>query len=338
MNSPTPLLSVTVLNYNYGHYLDQCLTSILSQTLSDFELILINDCSTDDSLTVIEPYLADPRVRLVNHDVNCGYVASLREGCALSQGRYLTVVSADDYALDPNAFTRLCEVLEADPAIGFCYSAWQERDDDGHVRHERLGAEQTYVHEGTTEVRRLLQSSPILHSGTIIRRTAYDAVSGYDAACRYSVDTNMWLALCAVGKVAYVSDFLFAYRAHQSNMSQSGGSLWKATEEMLHGIDVALARFSETDLPDRASLRRQAQQRALVAVPTLDIFAGRIARGWIGFLQAARHYPWLTLGQVRTLSLILRTLLGPRLYVSLTERRKNIGAKSSLTKTTKNYA
>jgi glycosyltransferase involved in cell wall biosynthesis len=338
MNTLAPLLSVTVLNYNYGHYLDQCLSSVLSQTLTDFELILINDCSTDDSLAVIEPYLADPRVRLVNHDVNCGYVASLREGCTLSRGRYLTVVSADDYALDKDAFAHLCRVLDADPAIGFCYSAWQEVDDEGHVRHERRGAEQGYVHAGVVEVRRLLKSSPILHSGTAIRREAYDAVGGYDAACRYSVDTNMWLALCAVGKVAYIPDFLFAYRAHQSNMSQSGGSLWQATQEMLHGIDTALARFDETDLPDCARLRRQAQQRALVAVPTLDIFAGRIARGWIGFLRAARRYPWLTAGQVRTLALLLRTLLGPRLYSSLTERRKNTVKKAALTKTTGNYA
>src|SRR5690242_18034091 len=66
----TPTLSVTVLNYNYAHYLPQCLDSILSQTWTDFELTLINDCSTDNSLEIIKPYLADPRIKFVNHEVN----------------------------------------------------------------------------------------------------------------------------------------------------------------------------------------------------------------------------------------------------------------------------
>src|SRR5215831_13668629 len=62
-----PMLSVAVLNYNYAHYLPQCLDSILRQTWTDFELILINDCSTDNSLEVIQPYLADPRLEFINH-------------------------------------------------------------------------------------------------------------------------------------------------------------------------------------------------------------------------------------------------------------------------------
>ena len=92
-----PPLSVTVLNYNYAHYLAQCLDSILGQTWTDFELILINDCSTDHSMEVIERYVADPRVRVVNHERNRGFVASLIEGAQLSRGKYLMVISADDY-------------------------------------------------------------------------------------------------------------------------------------------------------------------------------------------------------------------------------------------------
>jgi hypothetical protein len=144
----------------------------------------------------------------------------------------------------------------------------------------------------------------------VIRRSAYDAVGGYDARCRYSVDTNMWLALCSVGKVAYVDAPLFAYRAHATNLSNSSGALWRATEEMLLGIDGALARFPDEALPDKQRLRRQAYQRALVAIPTLDVFAGRYRRGWHGYAQAARRYPALTIAQPRTASLALRTLLG----------------------------
>src|SRR4051812_34884538 len=78
--SVIPTLSVTVLNYNYGTYLPGCLDSILGQTFRDFELIVIDDTSSDNSLEVIKPYLADPRVRLVAHKKNVGYGGSLIEG------------------------------------------------------------------------------------------------------------------------------------------------------------------------------------------------------------------------------------------------------------------
>lgn len=309
-----PLLSVTVLNYNYARYLPKCLDSILGQTMTDFELILINDCSTDNSLEAMQPYLHDSRIRLVNHASNQGYVHSLIEGCELSRGRYITVISADDYALDCTAFETARRVLEADQSISLFYSAWHEIDDSGHVRHTRRAAGFDYIADGSEEFRRLLLSSPILHSGTIIRRDAYQAIGGYDPRCRYSVDTNMWLALCSTGKVAYSERPLYAYRAHNMNMSNTEGSLWQATEEMLLGIDVALSRFPDAALPDKESLRKRARQRALVAVPTLDIFAGRLSRGWRGYWRAFRAYPMLTITQQRTISLVLRTMLGRGLY------------------------
>lgn len=311
---PSHLLSITVLNYNYARYLGQCLDTIVRQTWRDFELIVINDCSTDNSFDVIRPYLADPRVRLVNHEANQGYVSSLVEGCALSTGRYITVISADDYVLDDQAFEASRGILEADAGIVFCYSAWNEIDDQGHIRHTRRAAAADYVADGVDEFRRLLLSSPILHSGTVIRRDAYNAVGGYDTRCRYSVDTNMWLSLCAQGKVAYVDRPLYAYRSHATNMSNTEQSLWQPTTEMLLGIDTALSLFSDHALPDKAALRRRARRRALVAVPTLDIFSGRSGRGWLGYWQACRHYPLLTVLQPRTLALGLRTLLGARLY------------------------
>src|SRR5215213_1469759 len=108
-----PTLSVTVLNYNYGAYLPACLDSILGQTFRDFELIIIDDCSTDNSLAVIEPYLADPRVRLVAHQANVGYCGSLIEGTEVqSAGELVTVISADDLVRRPDAFERQVRLLQ----------------------------------------------------------------------------------------------------------------------------------------------------------------------------------------------------------------------------------
>lgn len=335
--SPTdeqaPFLSVTVLNYNYAHYLPKCLDSILGQTMTDFELILINDCSKDNSLDVIQPHLRDPRVKLVNHVSNQGYVYSLVEGCALSRGRYISVISADDYALDNTAFETARRVLEADATIALFFSAWREMDDAGHIRYERRAANRDYVVEGVEQFRHQLFTSDILHSGTIIRRDAYHAVGGYDTCCRYAVDNNMWLALCSTGKVAYSNRVLYAYRAHATNLSNTGHAFWQTTEEMLKGIDAALDRFPQPVLPDKAALRRQARQRALVAVPTHDIFAGRLRRGWHGYWEACRRYPGLTILQPRTVVVVLRTVLGGRLYSRLLRLRGTFKSSRSVLRT-----
>ncbi|MDQ3703439.1 MAG: glycosyltransferase [Chloroflexota bacterium] len=312
VEAQTPALSVTILNYNYANYLPQCLDSVLSQTMRDFEVILINDCSTDNSREVIQKYLHDPRVRLVDHPVNRGYVASLLEGCRLSSGRYMTVISADDYAIEPQAFALACAALEADDATVLAYSAWHQVDDQRRILHTRRGADADYVHHGPDEFRRLLLSSPVLHSGALIRRSAYQAVGGYDERCRYSVDTNMWLALCSVGKVAYIDRPLYAYRTHGTNLSNSQGALWDATGEMLLGIDAAIDRFPEGALANPSTMRREARQRALLAVPTVDVFAGRYARGWRAYWEAFRRYPLATAAQPRTATLLLRTVLGER--------------------------
>lgn len=307
-----PFLSVTILNYNYAHYLPQCLESILAQTMRDFEVILINDTSTDNSVEVIEPYLSDSRIRFVNHEKNKGFVRSLVEGCELSRGRYISVISADDYVLEPTAFAAAREVLEANPDVVLCYSAWYEVDSNSQIIYERRSTDHDYVVEGVDELRRLLHSSSILHSGTIIRRDAYHSVGGYDTSLRFAVDNNMWLMLATAGRVAYIDKHLYAYRAHAGNMSKSPDSFWSTTEEMLKGIDDALARVSLAQMPDKEKQRRKAMQRTLVTISTVDIFAGRYRRGWHGFWLAMQRHPVMTVAQPRTLVLVARTILGAR--------------------------
>ncbi len=162
MSASTPLLSVTVLNYNYAQYLPVCLDSILGQTFRDFELIIINDCSKDNSLEVLQPYLADPRVRLVDHQINKGFVVSLIEGTDLSRGKYVTVISADDYCISPLAFARLIEMMESEDAPAFAYSAYGQYGDDGVCRYVRRTHPASYIRSGLDEFRELV-SGP-LHS------------------------------------------------------------------------------------------------------------------------------------------------------------------------------
>ncbi len=320
MSAAEPLLSVTVLNYNYGHFLGQCLRSILSQSLTDLELIVINDCSTDDSLAVIEPFLADPRVRLVHHEHNRGFVASLAEGAELSRGRYLTVISADDWILSGEAFARQVALLERHPETAFVFTSYRHFDAGRTETSVWRGGPGSYLKDGHAAFADIALSPFLLHSGTIIRRAAYEAVGGYDTSLRYSVDCRMWLGLCHHGWVGYLDEPLYAYRRHGGNMSKHPQTLRRALAEVLAALDWSLGMFPPDRRRGLGRLRAAARRRALAAFAMDDIFAGRCRSGWHCYLVSLRLCPRETLCQKATLILLLRTLLGADGYHRL-ERR-----------------
>lgn len=311
-NDRTPLLSVTVLNYNYAHYLPQCLDSILSQTFTDFELILINDCSTDNSREVIQPYLADPRVRLVDHKENKGFVSSLIEGSDLSRGKYITVISADDYCVSDQAFTLLLRPLESDGTVAFAYAAYGFYTDDGICRHLQRPHGHSYVREGAAEFRELVLNNYILHSGTIIRASMYRSAGGYDPSLRYAVDTAIWLQLCAIGKVAYLNNELYAYRAHATNMSTSHQGFRAGLAESMRTTRAAFAVMHKGPPDSLDRTYRRVMQRNFSAIATSTIFSGRIRCGWYAYWYSFRAQPLLTITQVKTTAiLVICSLLGP---------------------------
>jgi glycosyltransferase involved in cell wall biosynthesis len=308
-----PLLSVTVLNYNYAHYLPQCLDSILRQTFTDFELLLINDRSTDNSLEVIQPYLADPRVTLINHQQNKGYIASLIEGSERSRGKYLTVISADDFCVSDRAFETLIGTMEHDSGVVLGYAAFGHYGADGVCSYHRLPHAQSYVRSGEAEFRELVLENYILHSGTIIRRTAYDGVGGYDDSTRFAPDRAMWLRLCSQGKVTYCAEELYAYRTHVSSMSVSLAGIRDGLTESMRAVISSFKYMGGTIEADR-SLYVRALRLNLSAVATDNVFAGHVRNGWYAFWCGARMHPYWTVFQRRTLILVARTVLGSRPY------------------------
>ncbi|NTV99756.1 MAG: glycosyltransferase [Oscillochloris sp.] len=315
MSKHNPLLSVTVLNYNYGHYLQLCLDSILKQTFKDFEIILINDKSTDNSLEIIKPYLIDPRVQLIDHAENKGFMRSLIEGSEASRGTYITVISADDWILEPTAFEQQITVMEKDSAISFVftdYGCYTSNDTCTYIMHP---APTSYVKEGIEAFKDIIISRSPLHSGTIIRKTAYEKIGGYDPNTLYAVDTKMWAGLCLVGKVAYVNDILYAYRIHNQNMSRSKEVVRKSINEVLDLIDWSFGMMEPEVRDSLGWLYKKAVRRALASYTILFTFQfNNLKLGWYYFWIAFRMRPTETLFQNIILILVLRTILGVRGY------------------------
>lgn len=329
MTDRNPQLSVTVLNYNYGHYLPLCLDSILKQTFTDFELILINDKSTDNSLEVIKPYLADPRVRLIDHTENKGFVKSLIEGAELSRAPFITVISADDWVLDDKAFEKQMAVIQGDADIAFVftdYGCYTSNETCSYVMHP---APASYTIPGIEAFSDIIVTRSPLHSGSIIRRTAYEEIGGYDPQLRYAVDTKMWAGLCLVGKVAYVNDVLYAYRIHNQNMSRSREVVTQSIKEVLDLIDWAFGKMTPEQRNSLEWLRRKAIRRALASYPILFTFQFKnLNLGWYYYWIAFQLRPVETLFQNISVVLILRSILGAEGYHRLEQAKAHFSSRT----------
>ena len=152
-----PAVSVIVPNYNHARFLAERVESILRQTYQDFELILLDDCSQDDSRGVLERYGSDPRVRLEFNEANSGSpFKQWAKGVRMSQGKYVWVAESDDYA-DARLLERLVAALESDERIAFAYCRSWGVDANGkrsilvdryapHERPERWDAD--YIADG----------------------------------------------------------------------------------------------------------------------------------------------------------------------------------------------
>ena len=115
------LVSVIIPNYNHAPYLKQRIDSVLAQTFQDFEVIILDDCSKDNSREIIKEYQHDPRVRLAFNENNSGCVfKQWNKGLKMAGGKYIWIAESDDYSA-PTFLETMVGRLEADPKVGLAF-------------------------------------------------------------------------------------------------------------------------------------------------------------------------------------------------------------------------
>jgi glycosyltransferase involved in cell wall biosynthesis len=287
----TPRVSFVVTCYNYGRYVEQAVDSLLKQTLTDLEVIVIDDCSQDNSAQVLSRYACDPRVRVVQHETNRGHIRSYNEGLALARGEYIGVLGADDYALRDDAVARQVEVFERHPSVGFVFSAFEYVDPTGDVRERAGPATSDYVNGGLDEFKRLVWTNYVHHSGTLVRRSCHDELGWYDERLPHAGDWDLWLRVATRYDVGYVADELYAYRLHDANMSHAHISPPQQVDECLLALERNFARLPASSPRELLALRRPALRNALFFPVWVDLGNGRVRRSWQGLLGALKRSP-----------------------------------------------
>ena len=209
-----PLVSVVMPVFNAGRYLRAALDSVLAQTFGDFELVAVDDGSTDDSPAILREYQArDDRIRIVSR-ANTGIVGALNDGVGASRGQLIARMDADDIAM-PERFERQVAFLRDNPDYVLVGSQVLLIDPDGAPLCPKRDTE--YTHE-KIDWAHLHHRWPLVHPSVIIRRSALEAVGGYRAKYQWLEDLDLFLRLAEVGKLASLPAVLLQYRLHTGSV------------------------------------------------------------------------------------------------------------------------
>jgi glycosyltransferase involved in cell wall biosynthesis len=291
------LVSVVIPAYNAGAFIEEALQSVLGQTYSNLEVIVVDDESTDDTRARVAAFGA--RVTLIPQ-ANAGAAVARNTGIRYSHGKYLAFLDADDIWL-PSKVARLVDALERSPEAGAAYHGYVAMDEGGAV----VGQPVLPAHDGDV-LEPLLLGCFFGPPMVMIPRACLDRVGGFDPELRLGEDWDLFLRIALAGlPVRCVPEILVRCRAHRMN----------TTRDLVRAAAFGRAILDRTFADPRLPARLRTQRFRTAAYKTHAIFqAGRCLRAgfWADgvalFLEAARLDPRMLSRPSSYLDLALRTL------------------------------
>jgi glycosyltransferase involved in cell wall biosynthesis len=206
-------ITVLMALYNGGSYLARSVRSVLDQTYKDFEFLIINDCSTDDSVRTIESF-QDPRIRLLHNQQNLGQTRSLNVGLRAAQGEWVARIDADDIAL-AYWLEKHTAFIQKNPAFSVVSVDALVIDEQDRVQKKYRSP----VHIDDIVLKAFF-NSPINHVGCIMKKKDILAVGGYDEKYRTVADYDLWRKLiCGDFLVTSLGETCVAVRRHAASYS-----------------------------------------------------------------------------------------------------------------------
>ena len=220
-----PRVSIIMPAYNASDFIREAVDSILAQTFRDFELIILNDGSTDDTQTIVESY-DDERIRLVNK-VNSGVASTLNEGLKLAKGEFIWRHDADDISL-PQKLERQIQFMEEHPEFDLCATQVAFMTERGKVAWDKRQPKTAWFQEQPfREVffEDFSPYSPVTHGTTLFRTELLAITPEYREAFITSEDIDMWLRFLGHARLAVLSDCISLHRLSGSSATAVHG--WK---------------------------------------------------------------------------------------------------------------
>lgn len=229
-------LSVCLPTYNAGGFLSQAIDSILNQTFKDFEIIIIDDGSTDNTPEIINRYLAkDKRIKYFQNAENIGIFHNWNKCLDYATGDYITMFAQDDVMLPKNLETKV-KILDENPNLGLVTSSVKIIDAKGNLNQwdwanyadDKLAKGRDWV------LNNLGEANPICCPFVLMNRWALEKVGGkFNTNYAYASDFEMWLKIGLIADLYFIKETLGYYRWHDSNKTHSFNDIYKTEEHLL---------------------------------------------------------------------------------------------------------
>ena len=289
-----PRVSVIIPTFNRVRLVVQAIDSVLAQSYVDFEIIVVDDGSQDETRSTVNAY-SDPRIRYI-YQSNLGPSGARNTGLAHARGQYIAFLDADDVFLAESIATRIQE-LERQPELGLVAGGLLYVDKSGNPLAER----RPWLYQPQLSLSTWLFGCPITPSAAMVKREWLDRVSGFDTTLHGGEDRDLWLRLAQLGcQMAWTPQLVCTYRIHESQLVQGGKSHMDPTLTVLDKF------FSQSGLP--ADIRQQ-HDHAYASVYLEGAFreygAGQIDAARQSLDQAVRLQPALAKGEPPMLADVL---------------------------------
>jgi glycosyltransferase involved in cell wall biosynthesis len=260
-----PSVSVIMSVYNGEAYLDASIRSILSQTYTDFEFIIVDDGSVDNTLNIIRRHAENDRRIVLSSRENKGLIASLNEAAELSTGDFLARMDADDIAF-PNRFEEQIDAFERSDKCIALGSFANEINSNGKDMERLISAP-----VGSEAIRKAIQDghSLVIHPTLMMKRSSFESIGGYREHFKHAEDKDLLYRLVELGEVDNLPVPLLQYRIHGKNVSVIHGNY----QEMLGALIAEMHKIRTTEgediskyltyPPDLSSLDEQFNRKGL---------------------------------------------------------------------------
>ena len=273
-----PQVSIIIPTYNRAHLIGQTLESVRRQTFSDYELVIVDDGSTDNTSGVVRELA--PEARYIGQE-NEGIPRVLNRCILETRGEYVSFLGSDD-ALAPRTVEKEAALLDANPGVGIAFGPAWLMDEDGRLTHllKPPFAAGSYVRNGREEIADLLMSNHIVATTVMVRRRCFEEAGLFDLRFGLYEDWNMWTRILRRWDIGYIDEPMAFYRVHQG---EAGSIFRKADPRELARfrrmqIDEVLGDPEIAPLYRRLRRRAYARQHRVVAQQAFDRGAGWYGR------------------------------------------------------------
>jgi glycosyltransferase involved in cell wall biosynthesis len=211
-----PKVSVIIITYNRAGLLVKAITSVLSQSYSNFELIIIDDASIDNTKELVVGLMKqDQRIKYFKNEVNLDIAKSRNRGVSLAGGEYIAMLDSDDYWLDNNKLSKQVVYLENNLEVGLVGTAIRCENEKGLVIKEDIFA------TDDAKIRSLmLWKNQVAQSSVLFRKLSYIKAGGYDETLNIGEDYDLWLKIGRDFKLANLTDVTVAYLIHSKGRTK----------------------------------------------------------------------------------------------------------------------